>query len=216
MVRRQRHELSLLIAEETVGEKKECGGPLFDEVGKGCVDLTLRAGFLHDKFKPQLLRGGLRFLQIWRGIRAVWIHQHGDGLGARKERLQQFQPFRGEEIDEDGYACNIAARSRKAGDESGRNRIRAEGEHDWDRRSRCLCGKRGGCAGGREQYRNLLPDQVVASVGNRSYCPSAQRYSIVTFCPSINPSSLRPWRSAAMAAESLPCDVEPRYPIPAG
>src|SRR5207249_7043082 len=42
-----------------------------------------------------------------------------------------------------------------------------------------------------------LPTSSAANAGSRSYCASALRYSIVTFCPSTKPDSFSPaWNSA--------------------
>ena len=52
-----------------------------------------------------------------------------------------------------------------------------------------------------------------ASSGNRSYWPSAQRYSIETFWPSVNPVSPSPRRKALSRSGRSFEVVAPRYPI---
>src|SRR5215211_5484594 len=52
-----------------------------------------------------------------------------------------------------------------------------------------------------------------ASAGNRSYWPSAQRYTIVTFSCSTKPVSLRPWRNARSRSPMASGDLVSRKPI---
>ena len=51
------------------------------------------------------------------------------------------------------------------------------------------------------------------SVGNRSYCPSAQRYSTKMLLPSLNPISCRPLTNAATERALGPWDAAWRKPI---
>jgi hypothetical protein len=59
----------------------------------------------------------------------------------------------------------------------------------------------------------------VASSENRSGRPSAERYSITTFCPSTYPSSASPWRNAprfaVFDASSRISSTPMRYTVPA-
>jgi hypothetical protein len=48
--------------------------------------------------------------------------------------------------------------------------------------------------------------------GSRSFCPSAQRYSIAKFRPSTKPASLRPWRNPPKRSAYCPGDVLLRNP----
>jgi hypothetical protein len=52
-----------------------------------------------------------------------------------------------------------------------------------------------------------------ASAPSRSWCSSAQRYSIAMFWPSTNPASLRPWRKAATKCAEPAAAVLRRNPI---
>src|SRR5262249_16420319 len=52
-----------------------------------------------------------------------------------------------------------------------------------------------------------------ANSGMRSYRPSAQRYSIATFCPSTKPISLRSLRKAAKESTEVSSAPNPRNPI---
>src|SRR5262249_35853648 len=52
-----------------------------------------------------------------------------------------------------------------------------------------------------------------ANCGIRSYWPSAQRYSIATFCPSTKPISPRPLRNAARYSANVSNEPNPRNPI---
>jgi hypothetical protein len=56
-------------------------------------------------------------------------------------------------------------------------------------------------------------DQSVPSAGKRSYRPSAKVNSMVTFCPSVNPFSLRPRRNSAIGRADCPRLNELRNPI---
>src|SRR5258705_4608775 len=51
------------------------------------------------------------------------------------------------------------------------------------------------------------------NAGNRSYRPSAQRYSIAIFWPSTYLRSCNPWRNAATSSDSRAADELPRYAI---
>ena len=57
------------------------------------------------------------------------------------------------------------------------------------------------------------PTSSAAIVGSRSYCPSAQRYSIVTFRPSANPASPNPRRNILRKASACGLDNALRRPI---
>ena len=107
---------------------------------------------------------------------------------------QQLQPFAGQ-LGEQHRSGDVAARPREARDEPS-DRVAADREHNRDRRGRVP---------GRE--RRTVPSATItapaaanksaASSGNRSECPSAQRYSIATFSAFDQPTRSSRWRKAA-------------------
>src|ERR1051326_8996042 len=59
----------------------------------------------------------------------------------------------------------------------------------------------------------LRSTSAAAKPGRRSNAPSAQRYSIVTFCPMAQPPSSSPRSKASTSAAKPPGDPTPRKPI---
>ena len=124
--------------------------------------------------------------------------QHGDGIAdighdrqtaqTGDNLAQEFEPLAGKIGRLDRQAGDVAARSRQARDEAGADRVPRHREHDRDDRCRLLC---------RDDV--AVPDVTMTSTlsrtnsaaisAKRSLRPSAQRYSIATVRPSIQPSS---------------------------
>ena len=112
------------------------------------------------------------------------VDEQRDAGGRRKKLVQEFDPLRSHLCIQRHYAREVAAWSAQAGDKSKFDRIARYVEDDRNRRGRRL---------GRSVAGVLPPVKITvtsrrtrsaASAGNRSYCPSAQRYSIATLRPS--------------------------------
>ena len=109
-------------------------------------------------------------------------------------------------------AGDVAARSRQTRDQAGADRVRRHREDDRDDRCRLLC--REDCAVPAVTMTSTLSRTNSAAISaKRSLRPSAQRYSIATVRPSIQPSSRSRCTKAAihwLAAEGV---LAPRNPM---
>src|SRR5262245_31575452 len=99
--------------------------------------------------------------------------------------MQEPQPL-GCNLDVENIdAGRVAARSGKAGNETELNRVFADAENDWNRRSSGFGGKRRRVAARRGNHGNAAANQAAMSDGRRSYLPSSQWYSNLAFWPSM-------------------------------
>src|SRR5260370_16690725 len=72
------------------------------------------------------------------GIRAGWVCEDADERRFGRQLAQQTEPLRIKVSSNVGYACRVAARVSKAGDEAELHRIGGAVEADRDRCGRCL------------------------------------------------------------------------------
>ena len=84
------------------------------------------------------------------------------------------------------------------------DRVRTHRENDWHRGGCGFGGQRRRCTAVGEDQRHLVADEIVYEKGKTIYSFSAEQYSISTFCPSTNPTSLRPWRNASTKSVTAP------------
>jgi hypothetical protein len=70
-----------------------------------------------------------------------------------------------------------------------------------------------GRSGNQLVHQTLWATKFAARAGRRSYCPSAQRYSMPTSRCSTKPRSLRPWRNALTISPNWSGDTELKKPI---
>ena len=101
-----------------------------------------------DELKPhsQRPRRDFCFLQdfLCRAFaEATWLPEDSDPTDPRNGLLEQFQALANQLWGEGGLARDIAARPRKAGDESVRNRIDSRREDNGDSRGRLPGGQSG-------------------------------------------------------------------------
>src|SRR5262249_61880864 len=84
------------------------------------------------------------------------------------------------------------------------------GEDDWNDRCRLLC--REDCTSHRDNDIDLEPDELGRDFGEALAAPPAQRYSITTVRPSIQPSSRSRCTKAAVHGLQAEGTAVPRYP----
>jgi hypothetical protein len=82
-----------------------------------------------------------------------WVPNDGHSFHARRDLLQQLQPFSGQAVLEWHEAGGVAARPRQAVDEAGADRIDNGGEHDWNGARRLQQRRHGRGAGSQDDVR---------------------------------------------------------------
>ena len=109
-------------------------------------------------------------------------------------------------------AGDVAARSRQARDETAADRIARHRKDDRDDRCRLLCRERPRCPDV-TMTSTLSRTNSAAISAKRSLRPSAQRYSIATVRPSIQPSSRSRCTKAAIHGLQAEGVLAPRNPM---
>ena len=119
---------------------------------------------------------------------------------ARRDLLEQLQPFPAQAVFELHKAGGVAARPRQAIDEAGADRIGDDREHDRHGAGRLQQRRHGRGASGQDDVRRERDQfrRVFASVVG--ICRAPQRMSIRTLRPSVQPNCCSPCRNAAMRA----------------
>jgi hypothetical protein len=92
-----------------------------------CLYSALDAAGITDvdrgNFKPERRRGRLDDRELSDPLWNCRITQHGRSRGARRNLLEQLQPFRASAVFQLGKSCGVAPWPRNACDKSGRDRI---------------------------------------------------------------------------------------------
>src|SRR5215831_3669658 len=136
------------------------------------------------EFKPKLARCDLRLSRLDFHIRIIWIHEHANHGDIWNQLAQKLQPLSPHLYVQRGRARGVATRPIQTSDQSELDWVVPHVEDDRNRRGCCLCRKRcsiTGCG----NYAHLTTNEIAANAGSRSYWPSAQRYSIARFWPSM-------------------------------
>ena len=183
VARRQGGELHAAVSEECVASHEQGIGALARKGGKGRIDLADRAGVDLDLQSE----GGSGFLHVPQrgfGARGIGrIDEYGNDERPSVLVMQELQPLGNlplEKID----ARHIAAGPGEAGDKTKADRVGGDAEDDRDGRGRRLGRERAGTLPGVTITATRRRTRSAASAGSRSYWPSSQRYSTVTFWPS--------------------------------
>ena len=108
----------------------------------------------------------------------AWIDQHRDMGGLGHQIMEKSQPLGRNLAGEKIYPSRVAARLGKAGDQTKPDGVVPDAEDDRDRYGRSLGRLSNGGLAGRRRTRSAM------SAGRRSYRPSNQWYSTITFSPS--------------------------------
>ena len=171
--------------EECVGSDEEGIGALARKGGKGRIDLAARAGVEDMDLQPDGAGSFLHVPQCGLGGRSIGrIDEHGNTNGLGHQLMQESQPLGHHLLDEKIDAGRVAARPGEAGDKTKLDRVFADAEDDRDRRGRSFGRDRSGVVPGVAITATRRRTRSAISAGRRSYWPSSQWYSTVTFWPS--------------------------------
>ena len=186
MACRQRHELLAPAVEKRIGADDERAGMQLDEGREGGVDLAFGAG-LQDGEPHARSRAPLPAMS--RMTRSANSNSFGFTSKAitwhvRNQLGQQFEPL-GRQLGAKMLKpvrlppgrARLATRPAATGRRHRRRRSGSSRLHLWPPLSATPALA--------TITSTLRPTKSAANAGNRSYCPSAQRYSIATFCPSM-------------------------------
>src|SRR5262245_3393398 len=99
------------------------------------------------------------------GVRILGIDQHGNGRRLGIQQPEQLDALRSQLAVDEGYPCDIAARTVEAGDQPVLDRVAAVGKHDWYACRRRLGGERGDHASGRKDCIDRTIDQFCCERG---------------------------------------------------
>ena len=114
----------------------------------------------------------------------VGITDDGGPRHARRDLLEQLQPFAAKLVLERGEAGDVAARPRQAGDEAGADRVGADARtRSASSRSPAAMAARSTLPVVDDHVRRERDQFGRVSLACRRHCPSAQRYSIARSGP---------------------------------
>ena len=159
-MRRQASKLYGAADKKCVATDEERIGALARKCGKGRLDLSDGAGIKDLELQAEGRGGFLRASQC--GVRDCWIariDQNSNTNALWHQFMQEPQPLRHRLLDEKIAARCVATRSGETGDKTNFNRVVADGEYDWDRRS-CSFGRDRGQVAERSDDCHLSADQI--------------------------------------------------------
>src|SRR5262249_21349352 len=121
------------------------------------------------------------------GVRIVGIREKANDSNLRHELVQQLESLRYRSWTEYGDTRGIATRPVKARYQGFPHWVAVRGEHGRNSFSRRLSTSGEGWPPIAAMTATCRRTRSAANSGNRSYCPSAHRYSTTKFWPSTNP-----------------------------
>src|SRR5262245_41181147 len=194
MARRQRGELPTPGGKQYAATDQQCPGARSNDGRKCSINFALGFGIQAQEVTPESARRRLYVPRFAFESRRIWITEPGNGGWRRDQLMQQLQPLRYFRLSLKAHAGYIAARPAEVGHEAGCNWIAAADEHDRYGRGGSHCRARGDILP--KNHATCRRTRSAASAGSRSNLFSAQRNSIATLWPSMNPASFRPSRNA--------------------
>ena len=173
----------------TIGTRSEHRDAALDLAGIAHVDRT--------QFHPKRRRHGLDCPELRGSSRDGRVSKDRHSRRARRNLFEQLQPFPAEGIFKAGKASDVTTWPRKALDIAGADRISDDRKHDRNARVKC-------CKGGTAALLKAMTTSGPSATSSpaylriRSASPAAQRMSMRTLRPSVQPSCCNPPRNAAM------------------
>src|SRR5262249_4590547 len=104
IVGRQRGKPLAMGIHERAATDEQCASSALDERFKGCLDVADALGIENNDRLPDCLRRRLHLLPLGKGLRIVWIHEHGDRCRLGRDLAQQFQQLRPCRAGKEAYA----------------------------------------------------------------------------------------------------------------